>query len=246
MAEGLSARDFLERELRANPDVSFAEVQERGRRSGLNIPPFLYGSARRALGLPSRRDLIEPGSTTTAPAPARIDQDAQPRLQREPAEETAPGEAQTDRRDGETAAVSDAPTAAPKNSAFQFAVETLRLSPDVNFQDLKLRASMAGLKMQPIIYGRAKALLGLVPTKPRQPRAPKIEEPRMLRQVDSAAEFVRTAPTRTPTPAFDSIASLEQLISALRDLESERQRLHATLAAIQETVEQALRDPLDQ
>ena len=69
MAEGLSARDFLERELRANPDVSFAEVQERGRRSGLNIPPFLYGSARRALGLPSRRDLIEPGSTTTAPAP---------------------------------------------------------------------------------------------------------------------------------------------------------------------------------
>lgn len=254
MAEGISARDFLERELRANPDVAFADVQERGRRLGLNIPPFLYGSARRALGLPSRRDLVEP--TVPAPAPvaaaaeptARFRDDFQP-------EETSVIEPLHEEMDEVEAEVERpvvaAAATAQKSTAFQFAVDTLKLSPDLSFQDLKLRASMAGLKMQPIIYGRAKALLGLVPTKPRQPRAPKIEAPRLLRQVDSAADFVRTAPAAAPAPAatprtaFDSIGSLEQLISALRELESERQRLRATLAAIQEAVDEALADPLD-
>ncbi|MEQ1631631.1 MAG: hypothetical protein ABL997_04605, partial [Planctomycetota bacterium] len=229
MAEGISARDFLERELRANPDVAFADVQERGRRLGLNIPPFLYGSARRALGLPSRRDLVEVSRrdlvepTVAAPVAAepttRFRDEAKPPV----AFESAPRPEAMD--DVEVEAADEAPPAAPaaaqKGSAFQFAVETLKLSPDLSFQDLKLRASMAGLKMQPIIYGRAKALLGLVPTKPRQPRAPKIEAPRLLRQVDSAADFVRTAPAAAPAPmampraTFDSIGSLEQLIHAL-------------------------------
>jgi hypothetical protein len=245
MAEGMSAREFLERELRNDPNLSFAEVQERGRRLGLNIPPFLYGSARRSLGLPARRDLVEPSVSASepSPAPAIVDaiDDAHDESEaataddvgeREPADEPAPASAKVE----------------SKNSAFQFAIDTLKLSPDLSFADLKTRAQMAGLKMQPIVYGRAKALLGLVPTKPRQPRKKaEPEAPRMLRQVESAAQFTPPAPTPTPrqsaavsTTLPSSLGSLEQLIGVVRDLEADRHRLRAILTAIKDAVDEAL------
>lgn len=221
MAEGLSAREFLDRELRANPDASFADLEARGRALGISVPPFLYGSARRALGLPARPDLTEPAAR---PAPLAAE-----RAEAEP-------EARDEDHSVEAEAVAGEPAPAEaKGSAFQFAVETLRLSPDISFQDLKLRAGMAGLKMQPIVYGRAKALLGLVPTKPRQPRRSREEAPRTLRQVESAAIL------QAQMPNSEVSSTLDNLVNALRALEGERQRLRATLAAIQATVDQALR-----
>ncbi len=226
MAEGLSARDFLDRELRANPDASFADLEARGRALGISVPPFLYGSARRALGLPARPDLTEPAAR---PAPLAAERaEAEPEARAE--DQGAEAEAVAD----ELVTGQSAPAEA-KGSAFQFAVETLRLSPDISFQDLKLRAGMAGLKMQPIVYGRAKALLGLVPTKPRQPRRSREEAPRTLRQVESAAIL------QAQLPNSEVSSTLDNLVNALRALEGERQRLRATLAAIQATVDQALR-----
>ena len=63
----------------------------------------------------------------------------------------------------------------PGKSGFDFAVEMLRLTPEISFQDLRDRARLAGLNLPPIVYGRAKALLGLVPTKPRRRREPPAE-----------------------------------------------------------------------
>lgn len=241
MPEGLTARDFLERELRANPDASFAELQERGRQLGLNVPPFLYGSARRALGLPVRRDLANPSPAVSAEpvveAVADNEQDAPAEMEPMESEEAPADEA--------------APMAAagkPKSSAFDFAIEQLRINPDLSFQDLKQRGTMAGLRLMPIVYGRAKALLGLVPVKPRQPRAKKMPEaPLSLRQVDSAEAMPRPAPRPTVQPAQPSLAlgSLEQLVTALRELENERQRLRAALAAIQACVDEALENPAE-
>lgn len=241
MPEGLTARDFLERELRANPEASFAELQERGRQLGLNIPPFLYGSARRALGLPVRRDLANP-----SPAVA-----AEPTVEAVAASEPdAPAESE-DLEPEEAPADEAAPMAAegkPKSSAFDFAIEQLRINPDLSFQDLKQRGTMAGLRLMPIVYGRAKALLGLVPVKPRQPRAKKMPEaPLSLRQVDSAEAMPRPMPRPAAQPAQTSLAlgSLEQLVTALRELENERQRLRAALAAIQACVDEALENPAE-
>lgn len=247
MPEGLTARDFLERELRANPEASFAELQERGRQLGLNIPPFLYGSARRALGLPVRRDLANPSPAVS------VEPAAMPAFEvAEANEPDAPAEVEDADMEPEDAPADEAaPMAAegkPKSSAFDFAIEQLRINPDLSFQDLKQRGTMAGLRLMPIVYGRAKALLGLVPVKPRQPRAKKMPEtPLSLRQVDSAEAMPRPTPRPAAQPAQTSLAlgSLEQLVTALRELENERQRLRAALAAIQACVDEALENPAE-
>jgi len=245
-AESVSARDFVERELRANGDLSYAEIQARASRVGLNVPRFLYGSMRRALGLPPR-----PEGLATEAAPAAAPTERSP-TERSPGDRAAPlatraadeCAAQPDAAALDAVAAAASESAAPtaeaaepgpriaKKSAFDFAVEVLLMSPDIEFQDLKARAAMAGLKMQPIVYGRAKALLGLVPTRPRRRRG---EPPRLLRQVDSAEQVDRM-------PALDGIRSLEQLVETVRALEQERIKLRAALAAIQDTVDQALRD----
>ncbi len=235
MAEPISARDFVERELRANPDASFAEVQERGRQLGLNIAPFLYGAARRAIGLPSRTDLHHPVETVEVAAPAA--EDASFEADDEASEPEAPAD--------EASMPAAGLLQKPKSAAFEFATEQLRINPDLTFQDLKHRGSMAGLRLMPIVYGRAKALLGLVPIRPRQPRAKRVPDaPVSLRQVESAAALPRPKPPAA-MPQFEGIGSLEQLITALRDLEAERQRLHDALAAIQACVDEAQKGPED-
>ncbi|MGE3173862.1 MAG: hypothetical protein AB7O97_14655 [Planctomycetota bacterium] len=239
--ERVSAREFVERELRVDPELGYAEVQVRAQRVGLSVPRFLYGSTRRALGLPP---LV--GAALTAPPPT------QAQLQSEPshgagydgaeAGDGGGGEGpDADHGDGDDAnppeagpGAGDASDGQPKGSAFELAVEVLRMSPDISFQDLKARAAMEGLQMPPIVYGRAKALLGLVPTRPRKPRAPAVA-PRLLRQVDSAAEISRL-------PTLDGIRSLEQLVVTVRQLEAERQRLLQVLQDVRKAVEDALLD----
>jgi hypothetical protein len=264
MAEGMSAREFLERELRANPDVSFAEVQERARAMGLNVAPFLYGRARRALGLPARRDLADPSPAVAtprpAPAPAPIaatepepvaawtsGDDDEADAPREDAGSDFAEEAPSDEAHDETphvgmaSAPASAGAAKTKSPAFEFAIDQLRINPDLSFQDLKHRASMANLRLMPIVYGRAKALLGLVEVKPRKPRASQAPTaPLSLFQVDSAAAMPRIAPAMASAPSLDGLGSLEQLIQALRELENERQRLRAALAASQACVDEAM------
>lgn len=234
-AESISARDFVERELRANPDASYADVQARASRLGINVQRFLYGSMRRSLGLPPRPEVTE------APASPQAMPSAPPVVAAAPAEAVAEPEPEAEPEAGPDDGPDDIPDAPPaaegsaisaKGSAFELAVATLRMSPDMSFQDLRARAAMEGLQMPPIVYGRAKALLGLVPTKPRRP---KVEPPRLLRQVESAGQMDRL-------PALDGIRSLEQLVATVRALENERQRLRAAMAAILDTVNEALQD----
>ena len=72
------------------------------------------------------------------------------------------------------------------SGAFDFAVRMLRSEPNLEYGALKLRAEANGFRIPPILYGRAKAYLGLVPVKPRATKAQKQEQrrgPLQLRQV---------------------------------------------------------------
>src|SRR5262245_42988919 len=146
-AESVSARDFVERELRANADISYAEIQARASRVGLNVPRFLYGSMRRALGLPPRPEgLAKEAAAGAEAAAAEGEQSAPSRAAAEPAaddpcETTGPDEAAALAAVASTsgaAAAADATAAdataagtgprTGKKSAFDFAVEVLRMS----------------------------------------------------------------------------------------------------------------------
>ena len=53
-----------------------------------------------------------------------------------------------------------------KLSAIEFAKEKLNLNPEASYAEIKAQAKFEGIPIFPVVYGRAKALLGLVPTAP--------------------------------------------------------------------------------
>src|SRR5262249_26972789 len=60
-AAPMSARDFVLQQLRANPNLTYAEVRDRASARGLTVAPSLYGSIRRQLGLPPKVDAAATG-----------------------------------------------------------------------------------------------------------------------------------------------------------------------------------------
>jgi hypothetical protein len=295
----MSARDFVLQQLRANPNLTYAEVRDLASAAGLTVAPFLYGSMRRQLGLPPKVDAAaatggkrlgdgalsdsdlaeaedqiaggnddetEEGAEATPDGDDATDADAgapdesadepiadpltahaltmamagqtsaRSRETRDAVGGNAAGDAMTGAPADPTAdmaavaragAADAAPGREPKSSGFKFAVDALRLSPDLQYQDLKARAKLAGLSVPPIVYGRAKALLGLVPTRPRRSKG---DAPRVLRQVDSAIDL--SAPLKAlPAGASESLRQLEQMIQTVRELEAENRHLRNALQA---------------
>jgi hypothetical protein len=123
--------------------------------------------------------------------------------------------------DGHPAAPARTPTTAPASAqgtvrkgspAFDFLLQELRREPGLAYAELRSRAEGQGFSIAPIMYGRAKAVLGLVPVKPRgskakASRAGQVTEapvPSQLRQVESVAadRFAKK---------LDDVRSVEQL-----------------------------------
>lgn len=82
----------------------------------------------------------------------------------------------------------------PTTTLMEFVLGELRTNPELTFAELKARANLHRIKVYPVSYGRAKALLGLVPTRPRAPRKPKESE-------RPSAAAAPAAPTPTPARA---------------------------------------------
>ena len=207
-----SAIEFIESELRRTPDASFAEVKERAEQLGILLPPFLYGQTRRQLGLsanpreegggqaPATEQSLEAEAVAAEPAPTK---------------NAAEPSATTDEQ-------------APPKSGFELAVQTLRMTPELSYQDLKARAAMAGLKLPPIVYGRAKALLGLVPTKPRKSKKAREAESNRFKE--------------NQDQSFESLRSVEHLVEVARSLHADRERLRQAMREVLNCVEEALGD----
>jgi hypothetical protein len=149
---------------------------------------------------------------------------------------------------------------------FDFAVQELRKDPDISYRDLKARADVHGYKFPPILYGRAKALLGLVAVKPRTSKkaaAAAAAAPRQLRQVDApvalsgwpaaapagqvAAAAVGVAATTAPPQGpdqfarrLDEVRNIEQLVAVVKELDAERRRLRGVLEHVAATIAAAL------
>jgi hypothetical protein len=58
-----------------------------------------------------------------------------------------------------------------KSPSLAFAIERLKKNPNAVFADLKKDAEKRGLKMVPIVFGRAKLALGLAKKKPKMAKA---------------------------------------------------------------------------
>ncbi len=260
----LSGEAFAIERLREDPNLDYAALRRQAADAGVSMMPIQYGRARKQLGLPP---LKGPDAAGRAPAASatRSDDDRDERDERDErvqpvAGETVAGEDETAHDDGAqqdagaadahgdedphepAPAASEVDLVAPRrkgSAAFDFLVQELRREPHAAYGELRDRCAAKGWKVAPIMYGRAKAVLGLVPVKPRgsgkkaAAAAAMPQAPRTLKQVESVAadRFTRQ---------LEEVRNLDQLVSVVKELDAERRRLRALLERIVELIDEAL------
>lgn len=253
----LSAEAFAADLLRDEPNLDYATIRERAKAAGISVQPIHYGRARKQLGLPALRD--------SRPEPRQPQGQASIRAANPPGElpddhPTAPELDRADTEDGEPATNAPAddfePPAparahaqvegeivAPRRKgspAFDYLLQQLRNEPNILYAALRDRCATQGFTIAPIMYGRAKAVLGLVPVKPRGKKAaiaaarmPTPGVPMQLKQVESVAadRFAKK---------LDEVRNLEQLVAIVKDLDSERRRLRDVIERVVTLLDTAL------
>jgi hypothetical protein len=233
----ISGEAFALERLRADPNLDFATLRREANAAGVSMQPIQYGRARKQLGLPPMQKPPAVRMSESPAAPSADAADADP--PGEPPADDASDEP-ADRGAGEpAAAANDLVTPKRKGSAaFDFLVQELRRDPNLVYGDLRQRCEARGWKIAPIMYGRAKAVLGLVPVKPRghakkAAAAAAAAVPRTLKQVESVA-------ADRFSKQLEDVRSLEQLIAVVKELDSERRRLRTLLDRIVTMIDEAL------
>jgi hypothetical protein len=230
LPQPVTGEAFAVERLRDDPNLDYNTLRQQAAEEGISIQPIHYGRARRQLGLPVLRDSREVSTATPATAVAVV---AEPPVSPAIESDALGSDAGTDL------------TAAPAmpshgrrrgSAAFDFIVEELRREAGISYAMLREHASARGFSIAPIMYGRAKAMLGLVPVKPRgSGKARKAAEsgPLRLKQVDSVAadRFGRQ---------LDEVRNLEQLVAVVKEFDAERRRLREVLERIVTMIDEAL------
>ncbi len=129
---------------------------------------------------------------------------------------------------------------------YQFVAAQLRENPELTFHRLKDLGEAAGFKVMPVVYGRAKALLGLVPVVPYGEKKRQRARRREDRADKSSAANATPAPVESlatgPAEAggASEVASeefLEQFIGQIEQLRRQRDQAVAMLQQIKALLE---------
>ena len=125
---------------------------------------------------------------------------------------------------------------------YDFLVSALEKKPDAVYGDLKAKAEQKGMVVFPIMYGRAKAALGLVPSG-RGPAKKKTTERTTTRKTAAAT----SAPKRRGRPPKARSAArngadprLNDLIGLIQSASTDRERMRSALEKIRDVIQSAL------
>jgi hypothetical protein len=134
-------------------------------------------------------------------------------------------------------------------SAMDFILATLKKNKKASYAEVKAAADEKGLAVYPIMYGRAQALLGYVPMKPRgqgKAAVAKAAKAAPAPVAPIAGAPVKRGPGRPPkssyvtaAPSMD-LSSLDGIINAVRSSESAKARYRTALEKIQAILGDAL------
>jgi hypothetical protein len=141
--------------------------------------------------------------------------------------------------------------ASKSNPAMEFIVDSLKSNRSAAYKDIAEAAAKKKLKIYPIMFGRAQALLGIVKAAPRgQGKAAKAAKAKAAKTAAPAAAAapsllapVKRGPGRPrknplPAPAFDG--TLEGIVAAVKGSEQAKARYHAALSKIQAILAEVL------
>ena len=146
--------------------------------------------------------------------------------------------------------ITEAPMADKKGSpAMDFVVDALKQNPGTEYKHIKEAATRKGLAVYPIMYGRAKALLGLVEVAPRgsgkrarETRERNARERNSAERADRAERIERESPRRAPARSREVSAAdpLEAMIANVREVQEERNRYREALDKIGKILDEVL------
>ncbi|MHC4513710.1 MAG: hypothetical protein ACYTGW_02305 [Planctomycetota bacterium] len=135
-----------------------------------------------------------------------------------------------------------------KITPIEFVKEKLKQNPEAAYSEIKAQAKLEGLTVYPVVYGRAKALLGLVPTAPygsKSKARKKAKEAKALQEALRKAEGdedkdregngrsrARHGRAARVDPSSDPLSSLETLVSDLKATVAERDRYRSVLEKV--------------
>lgn len=212
----LSGEAFAIERLREDPNLDYTQLRTLATAAGITMQPIQYGRARKHLGLPP----LQSQTRAPAPGPSAPTGDAPPATQVAGASASA-----APRRAG--------------SAVFEFLVQELRADPTLSYAHLRAAGEARGWNIAPVVYGRAKAKLGLVPVRPRgtgrratATAAAAAATPRSLTQVESAYK-------RQPQGRGEDRTG-DQLVAIVKELDAERRRLRALLERIVAMIDEAL------
>jgi len=123
-----------------------------------------------------------------------------------------------------------------------FVMDYLKKHRTATFAEIRDAGAKKKLKLYPIVYGRAQALLGIVKLSPRG--SGKAAKAAKAANAPKAAKAVvggkkRGRPRKNAGASVDT-SSLEGIIAAVKTLQDERERLHGTLGKIQAILSEVL------
>ena len=134
--------------------------------------------------------------------------------------------------------------AAKKTSpGFDFIVAALKKNPKATYKDIAAAAAKKKLKVFPVMFGRAQAMLGIVKQAARGKG--KVAKAKAKAKARASAGLVKRGPGRprknaSPAAALDG--SLESIVAAVKSSEQAKARYRGALAKIQAILASALDD----
>lgn len=138
--------------------------------------------------------------------------------------------------------------ATKKSPTLAFTRQYLRRDPNASFAEIRDAAAEQDLKIYPIVFGRAKALEGLVKVAPygskkRAREAAKAESLRAAAalQSDGLATRERHAVASSDSDSSLSLSSsIENMIAGMRENHADRERFRSALIKISEILDEVL------
>ncbi len=138
----------------------------------------------------------------------------------------------------ETMAAKKAKPAKKPNPGFQFIIATLKKNPKATYKDISAAAAKKKMKVFPIMFGRAQAMLGIVKQAPRG--AGKASKAKVRNAAPAVAKRGPGRPRKNPAPSMDG--SLDSIVAAVKSSEQAKARYRGALEKIQAILADALAD----
>jgi hypothetical protein len=124
--------------------------------------------------------------------------------------------------------------------AMEFVISALKKDPTLDYAAVKDGASKKGFTIFPIMYGRAKALLGMVPVSPRGSKKKAKLDGGVARGPGRPRKVEAQRGPGRPRKDRSALDSLESMIEEMKGVARDRDRYQRALEQISKVLESAL------